>query len=311
MSAVPDPTPDRGPALVVGESLVDVVRRPGVPDAEHPGGSAANVAVALARLGRPVRLATAWAADDRGRALAAHLAGDGVVLHGDPWVLDRTSTAVASVGADGVASYAFDLEWRLAPLPASEARVVHVCSIGAVLAPGAGQVREVLLAARGRATTTYDVNARPAITGAGGDVVAAVEDVARLADLVKASDEDLATLWPDLAEEAVAARMHALGVLALVVTRGGHGASVLTPAGRADVASPATVVADTIGAGDTFQAGLLDALWERDLLGADRRVSLAALAPTDWEPLVARGVAAAAVTVARPGADPPRRHELG
>lgn len=302
---------DDAPVLVVGEALVDVVRRPGVPDAEHPGGSAANVAVALARLGRPVRLATAWADDDRGRVLAAHLARDGVTLHGDPWVLGRTSTAVATVDEAGVADYGFDLDWRLGDLPPLEPRVVHACSVGAVLEPGATRVRETLSVARRVATTTYDVNARPALTGTGPDVVAAVETVAALADVVKASDEDLAALWPEMDEDRVAARLHDLGVLALVVTRGEAGASALLPGGRVDIGAPAAVVVDTIGAGDTFDAGLLDALWEHDLLGAARRPALAGLAPADWRPLLARAAAAAAVTVSRPGADPPRRHELG
>lgn len=307
---VPEPAAEPGGALVVGEALVDVVRRPGAADVEHPGGSAANVAVALARLGRPVHLATSWADDERGRVLAAHLAHDGVRLLGDPRVLARTSTALATIDAAGAASYTFDLEWRLGPLPPLAPRVVHACSIAAVLPPGADRVVGVLAQARGRATTSYDVNARPAITGTGPDLLAAVERVAAHADVVKASDEDVAALWPGVDEAAVAAHLHGLGALAVVVTRGGEGATVSTPAGRADVPTPPTAVADTIGAGDTFMAGLLDALWQRDLLGAERRHALAALDPAGWRPLLAWAAAAAAVTVSRPGADPPHRHEL-
>lgn len=299
------------PALVVGEALVDVVRRPGEVEVEHPGGSAANVAVALARLGRPVRFATAWGDDARGRVLADHLGRDGVVLHGDPRVLPRTSTAVATLDDSGAASYTFDLDWRLGPLPPVAARVVHACSIAAVLEPGCEQVVALLAAARGRSTTTYDVNVRPAITGTGAGPRAAVERVAAHADLVKASDEDLEALWPDRSEEEVASHLHGLGALALVVTRGGDGASVLLPGGRADVASPPTTVADTIGAGDTFMAGLLDALWQCELLGAEAHAALAALATEEWAPLLSWAASVAAVTVSRPGADPPRRHEVG
>src|SRR6478609_7610914 len=99
--------------LVVGESLVDIVHAADGSSREYAGGSAANVAVALARLGRPVRFVTAWADDARGAVLAAHLAGAGVSLASDPEVLDRTATAAATIGADGSASYVFDLEWRL------------------------------------------------------------------------------------------------------------------------------------------------------------------------------------------------------
>jgi fructokinase len=297
--------------VVVGESLVDVVHRPGVAgDVEHPGGSAANVAVALSRLGRPVRFATAWADDARGRVLSEHLAADGVQLLGEPRVLGRTSTALARIGADGAASYTFDLAWRLGPLPPVAPRVVHACSIGAVLEPGAGQVRDLLASLRSSATVTYDVNLRPAVTGTGSAVVAAVEAVAALADVVKASDEDVAGLWPTESEEQVARRLRGLGPVAVVLTRGAAGASVLTDLGRADVATPPTQVSDTIGAGDTFQAALVDALWERDLLGAHRRAALAALSPAGWVPLLEHAARAAAINVSRPGADPPYRHEL-
>ena len=84
--------------LVVGESLVDIVRAADGTTTEWPGGSAANVAVALARLGRPVRFATAYADDERGRALARHLADAGVGLAGDPMCLSRTSSAAARRG---------------------------------------------------------------------------------------------------------------------------------------------------------------------------------------------------------------------
>ena len=303
------PPPDR-PALVVGEALVDVVHRDGADPVEHPGGSAANVAVALARLGRPTAFATAWADDARGRVLAAHVGRDGVVLAGDPAVLDRTSTAVATIGAGGAATYAFDLDWRLGPVPELDPRVVHACSIGAVLDPGRADVLAVLGRERGRATTTYDVNVRASITGLGDDLRARVADVVALADLVKASDEDLEQLRPDLGVDDAARALLADGPIAVVVTRGGDGASVFTARGRVDVAAPRVEVADTIGAGDTLMAGLLDALWERDLLGADRREALAALGDDAWAEVLGHAVRAAAVTVSRPGADPPRRDEL-
>src|SRR3954454_14038439 len=96
--------------LVVGESLVDIVHAADGATREHAGGSAATVAVALTRLGRPVRFVTAWADDARGRVLAEHVAEAGVRLAADPAVLSRTATAAATLGADGAASYEFDLE---------------------------------------------------------------------------------------------------------------------------------------------------------------------------------------------------------
>lgn len=119
--------------LVVGESLVDIVHAADGATLEYAGGSAANVAVALARLGRSVRFATAWADDARGAVLAAHLEQAGVQLAADPHVLARTATAAATIGSDGAASYEFDLEWRLGEVGVDEHPVaVHVCSLGAV-----------------------------------------------------------------------------------------------------------------------------------------------------------------------------------
>ena len=103
--------------LVVGESLIDIVRGGDGSTTEFPGGSAANVAVALARLDRAVSFATSWGDDARGRVLADWLARDRVELATDPFAVASTSTAQATLGSDGHASYEFDLTWRLNPLP--------------------------------------------------------------------------------------------------------------------------------------------------------------------------------------------------
>lgn len=284
-------------ALVIGESLVDVVSREGT-TVEHPGGSAANVAVALARLGRPVRFATSYGDDARGRAIAAHLAGSGVVLAGDPLVLDHTSSAVAMIAADGSASYDFDLAWRLGEVDVGTPAYVHVCSLGAVVEPGAEQVLALLDrvgSAAAPAVVSYDVNARPAITGTGPEVVARVEAVAARAHLVKASDEDLAALYPARSLEEAAEHLRALGAHAVVITRGADGATWFGADGTLSVPVRATTVIDTIGAGDTFSAAMIDALWD----GLDPAATLA------------HAARAAAITVSRAGADPPTRAELG
>ena len=298
--------------LVVGESLVDVVRRADGSVVEHAGGSAANVAVALARLGRPVRFATAIADDRYGGIVAAHIGRDGVRLASDPEVVERTASAAAMLAVDGSASYEFDLEWRLGEVP-DEPRplAVHACSIGAVLAPGAAQVRDLLARMRPHATITYDVNARPAITGTGPDLRAAVEAVVALADVVKASDEDLQVLHPDADPVTAARRLLDLGPVAVVVTRGADGSTWVAADGTVDVPAQTAVVVDTIGAGDTFGAALLDGLWTRGLLGSDARPALADLRDVDRAALLQHAARAAALVVARPGADPPYRKELG
>lgn len=286
-------------ALVVGESLIDIVHASDGTTGEYAGGSAANVAVALSRLGRRVRFVTAWADDDRGRVLADHLAKDGVELASDPVVLGRTATAAATIGADGAASYEFDLEWRIGEVTVGDPVVVHVCSLGAVLDPGAEQVLELVRSVQGSATITYDINARPAITGTGPDLVAKVERMVAVTDLVKASDEDLAGLYPHLDLAGAAAHLRTLGPAAVVVTRGGDGATWFGDT-VVEVASRPVEVADTIGAGDTFGAAVIDAVWDR---GLD-------LTSDEIADVLAHAARAAAVTVSRPGANPPYRSEL-
>jgi fructokinase len=292
--------------LVVGESLVDVVRRADGTTVEHAGGSAANVAVSLARLGRPVQFLTAYGDDDRGTALARHLNQSAVGVVGDPHVIDRTATAEAVIAPDGSASYTFDIQWRLPEPPDLDPRIVHVCSIGAVLEPGASDVRRLLGALRPSTTISYDINARPAVTGEGPELVGAVESVARLADLVKASDDDLEVLYPGEPVAQAVAHLLDLGPTTVVVTRGRHGATWFGSEGHVDVPAAEAEVVDTIGAGDTFGAAMIDALWDLEALGG----RLAGLEGGEIETVLRHAARAAAVTVSRPGADPPYRHEL-
>lgn len=292
--------------LVVGESLIDVVQRSDGTTVEHAGGSAANVAVALARLGRPVQLLTAYADDDHGQVLARHLNQAAVGIAGDPRTLDRTSTSVATLAPDGSATYTFDIEWRI-DVPSDLSPVaVHACSIGAVLEPGAADVRRLLEDLRPHATVSYDVNVRPAVTGLGADVVRAVEDVVALADLVKASDEDLGLLYPGQPVDDVVERLCGLGPGVVVVTRGRQGATWYGAGGRVDVPAVEAEVADTIGAGDTFAAAVVDGLGDLNALGG----RLTGLEQDEVEFVLRHAATAAAITVSRPGADPPYRHEL-
>ena len=288
-------------ALVVGEALVDVVE-----GRDLPGGSAANVAVALARLGVDVELATSWGRDDRGDLLARHVSDAGVRLAADPHVLDHTSAAVATIGADGSASYDFDIAWELPQVTSTAYDVVHVCSLGALLEPGAAAARALVERMRPQATVVYDVNLRPAVTGTGPEVREAVEAMARLADVVKASDEDLAGLYPGHTPEQAAAVLLALGPSAVVATLGAAGARWYDARRHVGVDAVPVTVADTIGAGDTFDAGLIDALASLGVL--DGR--LPELGTDDVRGALAWAARAAAVTVSRPGADPPWRREL-
>ncbi len=297
--------------LVIGECLVDIVNNSDGSVSEHPGGSPANVAVALARLGTPVELATAYADDRLGALLDQHLADSGVALAVDPHVLDHTSSAVATIGPTGSASYVFDIAGALPhPTPAEPPLLVHTGSLGAVMEPGAATVAATLAELAGASTVSYDVNARPAATGVSPELVAQVETLVALSDVVKASDEDLETFFPDASPEASAERLLSLGAGAVVVTWGGRGATCHTRAGSVETPSVKVDVADTIGAGDSFCAAMLDGLRRADLLGAERREALRALPLDAWRDIIARANRAAAITVSRPGANPPTEAEL-
>lgn len=302
-------------ALVIGEAVLDVVHAGGAAPDERPGGSAVNVAVALARLGRATRLATAYADDPAGALIARHLRAAGVEPAGDPHVLAATPRADAVIDATGAASYTFDIGWRLPIVPDEPAHLVHLTSLAPLLDPGASDVLALLARIAPTTCVTYDVNLRPAITGARREVVDRVLRTAGAATLVKASDEDLLALWPDRSVGESASALLALpgGPVAVVVTHGGDGASWHACAGpdwsTGGVHAETVDVVDTIGAGDTFAAALVDHLWP--LLGPGARDRLAALAPEDWSAALAYAARAAAVTVGRVGADPPTRADLG
>ncbi|MGW6393856.1 carbohydrate kinase family protein [Streptomyces sp. NPDC055103] len=294
--------------LVIGECVADIVRAPagsGAADRVHPGGSPANVAYGLARLGRDVTLLTQLAGDPAGRLIADHLKGAGVriALGGAP---ARTPSAVVGLDERGQATYTFDIAWTLdatAPAEASPSHV-HIGSIAAVTAPGADAVLAETERLRDRATVSYDPNVRPGLMGERTEAVARVERCVALSDLVKASDEDLTWLHPGEDPHAVAARWLALGPAVVLVTRGGEGSLALTRHHTVSVGAPPVDVVDTVGAGDSFMSAVLDALAGQD------REALAGLSAEALTELLTRAGTAAAVTVSRAGAQPPDRAEL-
>ena len=311
-------TPGRpGTALVIGEALVDVVIRPDESPTDIPGGSPANVALGLARLGRDAELDCWIGTDARGQAVRKHLEADGVRLTPGSEGAARTSTAEATIGADGAASYVFDLSWE-PPYPtrtegAEPPLLVHTGSIAAILAPGAATVEKVLTDFRATSTVCYDPNARPQLMGEPADARAIVERLVALSDLVKCSDEDIAWLYGQDADlETVLRSWLEAGAAVVVVTRGKEGALALSASGvRLEVpADPSVVVADTVGAGDSFMGGLEDALWSEDLVGADRREALHTVDAATLERIVRHAAAIADITVSRAGANPPTREEL-
>jgi fructokinase len=299
--------------VVVGEALVDLVgQRGGRTLAAHPGGSPANVALGLARLGAAVTLMTQLGRDALGEMIRSHLQASGVAVDGGAGD-GSTSLAIATLAA-GIASYDFRIDWDpgpLAPLPV-ETRCLHTGSLATVLAPGKDKVVDLMAREhnRRRVTVSYDPNVRPALMGDAAVARRDVERLVALCDVVKVSDEDLRWLYPDRSHEDVAGGWLALGPALVVVTCGGAG--VYAVAGDLELRRPAVPIdlVDTVGAGDSFTSGLLDGLRRADLIGAARRDALAGVDKATLISLLDTAALIAAITCSRPGADPPTRAEL-
>jgi fructokinase len=310
-------TPPADVITVVGESLVDVIVRAGSREpAVHPGGSPANVAVALSRLGQRTALVTQIGTDDYGVLLRAHLERNGVrlVLAGPADA--PTSRAIAHLDVTGAATYRFELSWNVRDVRlAEDSAGLHVGSLGVVLAPGDEQVRRLVEAVsrRGGVVISYDPNVRASVTPDARRSAVIAERMAALAHVVKMSDEDLAFLFPGTTPEQLATRLLGPGAgvtQLLVVTQGPCGAVVATRNSSFSVAAIPVAVVDTVGAGDAFMAALLAGLADVNLLSAE---ALAECATSDGDVLhriIDQALAAAALTCARPGADPPTAQEL-
>ncbi|RAM37058.1 carbohydrate kinase family protein [Arthrobacter globiformis] len=303
---------------VIGEGLVDVVQRSSGIEA-HVGGSPLNVAVGLARLGHPVQFVGRYGRDAYGESVAAHLRASSVMLPQAPDGLP-TSVATALVDDDGAATYTFDLAWELPglaerlPFMLQGTTLLHTGSIATMLAPGAAEVLAAVEHAHPAVTISFDPNCRPSIITDAEYARRQAEKFVTLSDIVKASDEDLAWLYPGVDPLESARRWLQLGgaegPAMVVVTRGAAGPWGITAAGEAEFAAPRVEVADTVGAGDSFMAALLSGVVDRGLAGAQNRSDLRALPAEGLTALLAHASRAAAVTVSRAGANPPTRAEL-
>ncbi|WP_247043562.1 carbohydrate kinase family protein [Arthrobacter rhizosphaerae] len=303
MSSSPSPAgaAAHSDVVVIGEALIDVVASSGG-TVEHPGGSPANVAYGLGRLGISTALLTSIGDDERGSAIERHLGRAGVALLPGSKHQGRTASATATLAADGSARYEFDISWELQPVPPSYLpKVIHTGSIATFLAPGAAAVRSLLEQAHRECVITYDPNIRPALLGSQAEATALFEELVPLTDVVKLSDEDAQWLYPRKQLEDTAARILQLGAGLAVITRGSEGSLLATPTTQLHVPSVLSVVADTIGAGDSYMAALIYGLLSRGVDGLSSEV---------LESLGRTASKAAAITVRRAGANPPTIEEL-
>ena len=302
--------------LVIGEALVDVVRTPDGTETRHVGGSPLNVAVGLAQLDHRVALATHFGRDEGGAALGTHASDAGVELVPGSDRAEDTSEAVATLDEEGRAEYTFDLTWRVPELPERTGHL-HTGSLGALLPPGGIDVLAAMDGGRRSGTVSYDPNIRPSLVSDREATLAEVERRVAVSDVVKASDDDLEWLaGRPLDEQGLTDWLRGwrdLGPTVLVCTRGPAGAIAVLPSGRVvTVPGRAVDVVDTVGAGDSFMAGLLSGLLDAGLLGGpETRSRLRRARGVVVTAAISRGIEASALTVGRAGAFAPTRADLG
>jgi len=295
-------------ALVIGEALIDIVERDGQVTGEHVGGSPLNVAVGLARLNRGVDFLTHIGDDAHGRRIVEYVESSGVQLVSGSMSADHTPTAVATLDESGSAQYTFDIDWQLAGTPeVTPPLVAHTGSIAAWLEPGCRATAALLDTYHPSATITFDPNVRPALIEDGDATRGRIDRLLEKCDVVKASDEDMRWIDPNRSAKQIARTWLSLGPSIVAVTMGDRGAFAMCEAGTARIAALPVDVVDTVGAGDAFMTGLIDALWELNLLGAARRPDLRAIGLDALNSVVQTAALSSALTVSRAGADLPDR----
>jgi fructokinase len=306
---------------VIGEVLVDLVVSPDWSCRATPGGAPANVAVALARLEQDVSLKARISRDGFGGMLRHHLTGNGVRPRDFVTAEEPATLAIATLQAGGQATYSFylnetaDWMWQppeLTPLP-GDVTALYLGSLAMALPPGAGRIESFAerVRATGQMVVFYDPNVRPSATPDARAERVRVERQVGLAHVAKASAEDIEWLYPGERVSEVARRWQRLGPDLVVVTLGSEGAYGLGRNGTELTVPPVPAdVRDTIGAGDAFSAGLLDAMDEENLLGPGGITGVGGLSPSQLGRLLTSAGIVAALTCERSGADPPRKAEV-
>lgn len=319
VSAAP-PAASSAPVAVLGECVADAFVDPGggreasLSLEVFPGGGPANTAVALARLGTSTRFLGRLSQDVFGRLFRAHLAASGVDLSVAVPAPEPSTLAVADLAADGSAAYSFhaqgsaDWQWSRQELDAAAAQpfsCLHTGSLALVRQPGAQALETLLSEVRERATVSLDPNVRPLLV----DPAVYRERLPRwcaAADLVRLSDEDLAHLCPGLSPRQAAEVFHGHGTKLVVVTLGAEGVFASLDGEPLHTEAPPVDVVDTVGAGDSFMAGLLHALQQAGALGG----RLDGLSAADVEDAMGFGARVAAAVCGVRGANPPWAADL-
>lgn len=290
---------------VCGEALVDVLAGGGV-----VGGGPANTARALARLGRSVEFIGGVSTDHYGEQISEELRSDGVGLNLSLISEKPTSTAQVTLDEKGGASYLFTIEntatfdFHETWLPDPSRLVIgalHIGTLATIVEPGSQALYEWAMKIAEFAPIVFDPNVRTSYLSDRARYLASVERWISISAVVKASDDDIAWLYPDSNMVSVARNWIQCGVELVVITCGASGLLAVTAEEIIEVPGVEVDVVDTVGAGDTVGAVVVDAILEHGILNLRGEVLRNAL---DCAAL------AAAITCSRAGAQPPTKMEL-
>lgn len=280
------------------------------------GGSPMNVALGLSRLGHESRYLTKLSTDLFGKRIAQFLDNNSVDRTLSPPTDRYTSLAMVELADDGSARYAFyvdntaDVSLRVEDLPATlpdTVRAIHFGSYSTALEPVAGSLRSLAERETGSRIISYDPNLRVSIEP---DVTlwrTTFDEFAKQANLIKASDEDIASLYGAGKEDNFVADCFSHGAQLVYITRGPDGGSAFASGGEHAITAGVRVdVVDTVGAGDTFQAAILHWLADQQHIGSSSSIE----GSVDLQASLDFAAKAAAVTCTRRGADLPRLADL-
>ena len=295
---------------VCGEVLIDLISDGSGERVPHVGGGPANTAKALARLGQDVYFIDGISSDKYGQMSRQELLDDEVKLDLALKSDKPTCLAIVSINENGGASYEFEIDGTATfdfsdswlPDPSRyKLSVLHIGTLVTVIQPGADVLYGWAMQVAEFAPIVFDPNVRSVVMNDRDKYLAAVERWVAISSVVKVSDDDLAWLYPDQQYVDVAGRWISDGAALVVVTRGANGLVGFTADGSVEVPGVKVDVADTVGAGDTVGAIIVEAMIEKGILN---------LTGDTLKAVLNRAAIAAGITCSRKGAQPPYKHEL-
>ena len=295
---------------VCGEVLIDLIPDGSGERVPHVGGGPANTAKALARLGHDVHFIDGISIDKYGQLSRQELLADEVKLDLTLNSDKPTCLAIVSLNESGAASYEFEIDGTATfdfsaswlPDPSRyKPSVLHIGTLVTVIQPGADVLYDWAMQVAEFAPIVFDPNVRSVVMNDRDKYLAAVERWVAFSSVVKVSDDDMAWLYPGQQYADVAKRWISDGAALVVVTRGADGLEGFTADGSVEVPGMEVDVADTVGAGDTVGAIVVEAMIEKGILN---------LTGDTLKAVLNRAAIAAGITCSRKGAQPPYKHEL-